>query len=241
MATRSLEIIYCANGNPRFAQIAKEHGFSLGAQLPGTIYDVHNPLYFADQDFKNPRYVAYIKALKKYKPYMASVLDIEEWRRLDEYLMRAEEISQYCQVVMLIPKINGVIKQLPREINNKKVILGYSVPTRFGGTTVPIAEFQDWSVHLLGGSPQVQMELMPRFNTVSLDGNYAHLMTRHNQFWVPGNAHYAKNKYWPTLAEADNKKWGDGSNQADAPYEAFRRSCQNIMAAWANLKNLKTG
>jgi hypothetical protein len=238
MATRTLEVIYCAAGNQRFVQIAREHGFLIGAQLPGTIYDTHLPLWFADQDFKRPRYVAYIQALKKHRPYMASVLDIEEWRRLDEYLMRAEEISQYCTKVMLIPKVNGVIKHLPREINSKEVRLGYSVPTRFGGTTVPIAEFQDWPVHLLGGSPQIQMELAPRFNTASLDGNYAQLMTRYNQFWVPGNAHYAKNKYWPTLVEADGQKWGNGSKQADAPYEAFRRSCKNIMAMWNSVTHV---
>lgn len=224
----ALEIIYCANGNPRFTQIAKEHGFLIGAQLPGTIYDIHKPLHFADQDFKRPRYVAYIKAIKKHKPYMASVLDIEEWRRFDEYMMRAEEISQYCQIVMLIPKVNGIINHLPREINSKEVRLGYSVPTRFGGTTVPIAEFQDWPVHLLGGSPQKQFDLYPKFNTVSCDGNMAKLMANNCQFWTNGNAHYAINKWWPTLLESEGKRWeGD-----DAPYEAFRRSCQNIMAMW---------
>lgn len=117
------DLIYCANGNRRFAEIAKSYGFLIGAQLPGTIYDVHKPLYFADQDFKKPRYVDYIKAIRKYQPYMASVLDLEEWRRLDEYLMRADEISRYCHVVMLIPKTNGIIKELPREINGKQVRL----------------------------------------------------------------------------------------------------------------------
>lgn len=228
------DIIYCANGNARFAQIAKEYGFFIGAQLPGILYDAHKPLYFADQDFKHPRYVAYIKSIRKYQPYMASVLDIEEWRRLDEYLMRAEEISKYCQVVMLIPKVRGIIKELPRWINGKKVRLGYSVPTRFSGTTVPIDEFQDWPIHLLGGSPHKQIELASKFNTVSADGNYSHKMARFCQFWVNGTATYASNPYWPTLLEADRKLWGDGSKFADAPYEAFRRSCQNIMEYWHN-------
>lgn len=145
------ELIYCADGNRRFAEIAINTGFKYGAQLPNTVYF---PPYFADQDFKRPRYTGYIQALRRHRPYMASVLDIEEQRRLDEYLMRADEVSLYCQVVMLIPKINGVIKILPRQINGKTVRLGYSVPTRFGGTSVPIDEFGDWPVHLLGGSPK---------------------------------------------------------------------------------------
>lgn len=225
---------YCADGNRRFAEIAIEAGFLYGAQLPKTIY--FHP-WFCDQDFKRPRYVDYIQALRKYRPYLASVLDIEESRRLDEYLMRAEEISQYCTEVMLIPKVHGIIKELPREINGKRVRLGYSVPTRFGGTTVPISEFQDWPIHLLGGSPTKQFKLAKQMNVVSCDGNYHQLMAGHCQYFVPdGSARYARNRFWPTLRESGGGvSWGDGSAKANANYEAFRRSCQNIMAMWGQL------
>lgn len=225
----AIDLIYCADGNRRFARIAIEAGFLYGAQLPKTIYFAP---YFADQDFKRPRYTGYIRSLRKWKPYLASVLDIMELRRLDEYLMRAEEVSQFCEEVMLIPKVNGIIKQLPREINGKRVRLGYSVPTRFGGTTVPVSEFQDWPVHLLGGSPNKQFELSKEMNVVSCDGNYAQLMSRYNQFFYPERYHPARNPIWPTLLEFHGEKWGDGSATADAPYEAFRRSCKNIMAMW---------
>lgn len=216
-------LIYCANGNPRFARIAKDYGFLIGAQLPGTLYDVHLPLYFADQDFKKPRYVAYIKALKKYRPYLATVLDIMEYRRLDEYLMRAKEISQYCEEIMLIPKVKGIVKELPRKINNQKVRLGYSVPTQFGGTLVSIEEFDGWPVHLLGGSPKTQLQLATEFDTISVDGNYAQKVARFGMFWT--------GKKWLSIENHDGRKWGD-----DMPYEAFRRSCENIMASWNNLK-----
>lgn len=225
-----ISLIYCADGNRRFAEIAIKAGFLYGAQLPKTIY--FKP-YFADQDFKNPRYVGYIKAIRKHRPYLASVLDIMEWRRLDEILMRAEEISLYCTEVMLIPKISGVIKELPEEINGKRVRLGYSVPTRFGRTDVNIDEFGAWRVHLLGGSPLKQFELSKELNVVSCDGNYAQLMSVYCCFFVPdGSATYAKNRFWPTLREANGQKWGDGSNIADAPYEAFSRSCKNIIKMW---------
>lgn len=231
MRVREITLYYCADGNRRYAEIATKAGFLYGAQLPKTVY--FQP-HFADQDFKRPRYVGYIQALRKYRPHLASVLDIMEWRRLDEYLMRAEEISQYCTEVMLIPKLPGVIKELPREINGKKVRLGYSVPTRFGGTSVLVDEFQDWPVHLLGGSPLKQFELAQEMNVASCDGNYHQLMAGHCGFFVPdGSAQYAKNRFWPTLREANGgEKWGDGSDKADAPYEAFRRSCESIMKMW---------
>lgn len=247
-----MEIIYCADGNPSFMQIAKDYKFLTGAQLPRKIYDEHLPLYFADQDFKRPRYTGYIRALRKYRPIMASVLDIMEWRRWDEYLMRAEEISQYCQVVMFVPKLNGVIKQLEiefpnKKINGKEIRLGYSIKTRYGGTDVPTKEFEGWSVHLLGGSPIEQLKKSTEMSVVSCDGNYAQLMSGYCQFFYPeflwtdeyreraekkGKDREIKNPIWPTLLEFDKRRWGDGSDTADAPYEAFRRSCENIMKAW---------
>lgn len=209
------ELIYCADGNRRFAEIAIEAGFFYGAQLPKTVY---LPLYFADQDFKRPRYADYIVALRRHRPFMASVLDIEERRRMEEYMMRAEEISRYCSVVMLIPKVVGIIQELPREICGKPVRLGYSVKTKFGGTAVPISEFQDWPIHLLGGSPKKQFQLAREMNVVSADGNYAQKMSLFNEFWDGSN--------WRELSEHGGKV------DIDGPYESFRRSCENIMEMW---------
>lgn len=249
-------LIYCADGNPRFMKIAKDHKFLTGAQLPRKIYDVHLPLHFADQDFKRPRYVGYIRALRLYQPVMASVLDLMEWRRWDEYLLRAEEVSQYCQVVMLIPKLNGAIEKLTqqfpdRKINGKEIRLGYSVQTGYGGTDVPTAEFGDWPVHLLGGSPFEQLRKTQEMNVVSCDGNFAQLMSGYCQFFEPeGTPFYLdkdgkkikpKNRFWPTLREASGgESWGDGSDKADANYEAFRRSCKAIMEMWENPEKFKS-
>jgi hypothetical protein len=46
-----MDIIYCAAGNKRYADIAIKHGMRYGAQLPNTVY--HAP-HFADQDWKQP-------------------------------------------------------------------------------------------------------------------------------------------------------------------------------------------
>lgn len=249
MAARP-ELIYCANGNERFARIAIEAGFTYGAQLPGTVY--FRP-EFADQDWKQPNREAYMAVLQKHKPRMATVLDWEHDEQLPEVLAWAEEVAALVtESVLIIPKVLGGVARLPRIIGGRQVRLGYSVPTRHGGTQVPAWEFLGWPVHLLGGSPHAQMSLagisldsrppmmgfakgVPRLNVQSVDGNMHHLMaTWHCQFWMPGTARYARSRYWPTLREANRHLWGDGSADADAPYEAFRRSCKNIMAAWMN-------
>ena len=219
-----MEIIYCANGNQRFAQIAIDAGFRYGAQLPGTVYRAP---WFADQDWKKPNREQYMAALAQHRPHMASVLDWERQEQLPEVLAWAEDAAQYVEVVMLIPKVQCGIPQLPRAIGGKPVRLGYSVPTKFGGSQLPAWEFAGWPVHLLGGSPHKQMALTQYFNVRSADGNLHQLMAvRFCEFW--------KNGKWLELNEHGEHY------ENDAPYEAFRRSCENIMAAWRTQLPLDT-
>jgi hypothetical protein len=229
----AIEIIYCANGNRRFAQIAIEAGMTYGAQLPGTVYF---PPEFADQDWKKPNRTAYMAALAQHRPRMATVIDWEHDEQLPEVLEWAEEAAQYVETVILIPKVLGGIPRLPRRINGASVRLGYSVPTAYGGTELPLWEFAGWPVHLLGGSPHRQIHVAHYLNAVSADGSMTKRMAMKAQFWTPGTAQFAKDKYWPSLRAADGRAWGDGSSTADAPYEAFRRSCVNVMAAWRALE-----
>lgn len=235
--------IYCASGNRRFAETAIGAGFRYGGQLPNTVYF---PLYFADQDWKKYSRAkpvrkpavraAYMQALAQHKPHMATVLDWEHEEQLDEVLSWAEEAAQYTENVLLIPKVHGGIQRLPRTVGGKRVVLAYSVPSGYAGTKLSPYAFAGWPVHLLGGQPQGQMGLFRRMSdfceVVSVDGNFAQKMAvRHCQYWEPGDAYYAINKWWPSLREANGgKSWGH-----DAPYEAFRRSCVNIMAAWQRL------
>jgi len=214
-----VELIYCGGSNRRFAQIAIDHGFLFGSQLPRTVY---HPLHFADQDWKKPNRAAYMAALAQHRPHMATVLDLEREEQLGEVISWAEEAAQYVQCVMLIPKVFGIIPRLPRRIGGADVRLGYSVPTKFGGTELPVWEFAGWPVHLLGGQPQTQMALAHYMDVRSVDGNYAMLKaTKFCTFWQDGG--------WRMLCDV-------GINGAkDAPYEAFRRSCENIAAAWAKL------
>jgi hypothetical protein len=227
------EIIYCADGNARFAEIAIEAGFTYGAQLPRTVY--FDPA-FVDQKWRNPNRAKYMAALAQYRPRIATVLDWERQGQLSEVLEWAEEAAQFTETVVIIPKVWGGIARLPRQIGGKPVRLGYSVPTGFAGTSVTLWEFMGWPVHLLGGSPLTQYQLSQYcgLNVVSVDCNYHQkIATRYNQFFEPIRVNYARNKNWPTLREANGgRKWGDGSATADAPYEAFRRSCENIMKMW---------
>lgn len=208
------ELIYCADGNARFAKIAIDSGWLYGAQLPAR--GLHYPPYFVDQNWKNPDLPQYATLVAKHRPKIASVLDWERPEQLPEVLAWAETIAPFVEIVMIIPKVIGGVASIPRGIGGKPVRLGYSVPTSFGGTAVPLSEFNGWSVHLLGGRPDRQYRLAHFLNVVSVDGNYHGMKARrfceyfyHGQ-WIP---------------DGGQTKW-------DAPYVVFERSCQNILAMW---------
>lgn len=224
-----LDLVYCAGGNPRFADIAIAAGFRYGAQLPN--YKTYADVWFADQDWKNPDRAAYMAALAQHRPQMATVLDWEYSSQLDEVLNWAEEAANHVERVLIVPKVIGEIDRLPRRIGGKDIVLAFSVPTTHGGTQVPNWEFAGWPLHLLGGSPQQQMRYALHLNAiadvVSADGNMSNKMAHYCRFWrsKPG----AKG-HWVQLAEVGDGNWGK-----DANAEAFRRSCANIMEAWRGL------
>lgn len=220
----NVELIHCGGGNRRFYEIAKTHGFLYGAQLPDTIY---GPLHFADQDWKKPNRQKYMSELAKHRPFIASVLDWEQHDQLPEVLSWAEEAAQYVQVVMIIPKVTWGVDRVPLVIGGRPVRLGYSVPTKFGGTSTPIWEFGNRPVHLLGGNPHRQLALTHYLNVVSADSNFAQRMAvKHCAFYEPDKKRHTKTYYWPTIQEAEGQK------PDDAPYKAFARSCENIMRLW---------
>jgi hypothetical protein len=164
-----IKLIFCGGGNRKATRIAQNIGLLLGAQLPDTVYE---PIYFADQDWKNPKRELYTEYIKKYIPNIATVLDLEHPNQLNEVMDWANELSNYVENIIIIPKYSGAISELPYHINNKEIILGYSVPTKYGGTTVPFDEFDGRKVHLLGGKPHYQLLLYRHLNVYSVDTNW---------------------------------------------------------------------
>ena len=187
-----------------------------GAQLPGTVYF---PPEFVDQDWKRPDRAAYVAAVAQHRPRIATVLDWERDEQLPEVLGWAEDVAPFVERVIIIPKVIGGVPRLPRRIGGREVVLGYSVPTRYGGTELPLWEFAGWPVHLLGGSPHRQLHVAHYLEIISADGNYINRKATQFCEWWNG-------RRWEPLRP----------KQDDAPYEAFRRSCVNVLAAWRALE-----
>lgn len=222
-----IDLIYCADGGPRFAEIAIRYGFKYGSQSAKTVYF---PPAFIDYDFKakSSKWIRHVADCKKYRPGLAIIPDWMESRRLSEIVdLRAVELAPYVGELLIVPKVKGGIDKLPHSIAGKPVRLAYSVPTGFGSTDVEISEFQGWPVHLLGGNLGMQMELAKQMNVVSADANKHKMKANYAEVWT---GYYIKgDKVIDRYRQLQSFGFGE---LADAPYHAFALSCINIKAWW---------
>lgn len=220
----TVQIIYCSSGNYILQNIAENYGFEYGLRLP---YNKSNDkqLYFADQDWKNPNKNLYIHQVSIYKPKLATIMDIEHRFQLNDALDWGNKISHFVETIIMIPKCTGIINKLPRQINGKNVILGYSVPSKYGKTKLNTNLFKGWKIHLLGGSPERQILFSNDLDVISIDCNY-HSM-KANKF----------GEYWTGKKDGNTRWWKKldscfiGKNRS---LKAFELSCKNISEYWDN-------
>ena len=124
---------------------------------------------FLDIDWTNYCFQRHLAAVKATRPLVTVAQDITHRRQLDRVLDQALELLLYAERVIVVPKA----KSLERDMNElipDDLYLGFSVPTRYGGTRISPRAFQR-PVHLLGGRPDVQRRLADHMPVVSLDCN----------------------------------------------------------------------
>ena len=217
-----VDFIFCGKDHSHCLDIAMRSGFLYGRQLPygeKTKY----PMYFADQNWKKPNRLLYMKSLEFHRPHMATVLDLERRDQREEVLDWAASAAQFVNVVIIIPKVS-LIHTLPKQIGSAEVRLGYSVPTKYGGTEILTSEFLGWPVHLLGGNPAQQKKLMHYMNVRSADGNMLLKLARGGKIWMPGKGIFTSNPVQFTVAYG--KRWNGETSMME---EVFRQSCDNMM------------
>ena len=133
---------------------------------------------FVDNDYFKYDHAAHLEAVKRFTPKYATVRDIMTeaqcetagitYHSLEQVLEWADELAQYAQNVIVIPKYD-CIDAIP-----ERFMLGYSVPTSHGGTPLSVDLFRGRRVHLLGGSWRAQLDFLDALgdDVVSLDNNY---------------------------------------------------------------------
>jgi len=158
------------------------HSYQVSSQavklgwLPGARYtnlrDVRkfDRLGFLDIDWKNYDYSKHLQATKDARPMLTVARDVVDIDELDQILSEALELSQWADTVVIVPKDLRLQPMLPHIIP-EDFLLGYSVPTGYGGTELPLSCFAPRKVHLLGGHPAKQRALGEQLMVESIDCN----------------------------------------------------------------------
>lgn len=136
---------------------------------------------FLDIDWKNYCFDSHLAAAKRSRPYLTVARDVEDLSQIDQVLREASKLQKFVTRIVIVPKDPRLEGQLHRVIPNE-FVLGYSVPTRYGGTKIKPEAFE-WSVHLLGGRPDVQRRLADSMPVVSMDCNRFTLDARFGDFF----------------------------------------------------------
>ena len=212
-------LVYCAGDGRRFAEIAVAAGFAYGVRSD---MRPHHPVQMADLNWRKPDLDAHAAFVAEHRPALAVAPDLLTRDDLVPALRYAERLAEHAARVIVVPKYAGAVADIPRE---PWIVLGYSVPTRYGGADAQLLwEWSGWPVHLLGGSPQAQLTLAYYLNVVSLDGNSHQRAARRGVWWC------STRRGWRTRDPAVPLG-------PDLPYRAFARSCAEIRAAWGLERN----
>lgn len=162
--------------------IGEEYGWLPGARYTN-LRDIKtfDKIGFIDIDWKDYDYKRHLEAVKSVKPIFTIARDVEELENLEEIISEASELALYAENVLIVPKdikMTGRFKELiPAEF-----LLGYSVPSKYGGTEIPPSSF-DRPVHLLGGRPDVQRKLADLMPVISFDCNRFTLDARFGDYF----------------------------------------------------------
>lgn len=209
------ELIFCAGRTRRYAEIALAAGFAYGCRSD---YRPLFPVIFADLDWRHPDLPGHLAFVAAQQPRYAVAPDVLALADLPAALEYARRLHEHAAHVLIVPKCAGVVERLPAW---PWLIVGYSVPTPYGGAHAGmLTEYRDWPIHLLGGSPQAQMRLARYLRVVSADGNSHMKAARWGSFWEHGG--------WASKLRGTPR-------DTDFPYRAFAISCANIAAAWRTL------
>ena len=212
-------LIYCAGGNAELVRIAYEAGWQLGVRSDKYHYPGYK-LALVDVDYKKPDFEKHLARVAKEQPMFATVPDLSDKEfdlaDVERALVQAERLKDYCQTVLLVPKLLGQLELIPAEY-----AIAFSIPTKYGGAKFHHSALTGRRVHLLGGSPQEQMRLYYQINTrfggqvISADGNMGQKMAM--QFL----------KYWERSRWV---RWPDSSQSQY--YPCWQRTCENVYQSW---------
>lgn len=215
---RTPYLITC-HGRP-VSRLAESLGWLPGARYTN-LRDIRgaNRVGLIDIEWVAYDFAKHLAAVQSTRPLLTVAKDIEKESELSRVIDQADELLRFAQNVILVPKDRRLAHNLEQRIP-KRFILGYSVPTMYGRTALPLASFLGRAVHLLGGRPDTQLRLARQLEVFSVDVNRFTL-------------------------DASFGDYFDGESFRPHPQGGYMRciedSIRNITKCWAHLRREKGG
>jgi hypothetical protein len=199
-------------GRPDLTAYAADHGYLRGTRLDD------EPRYrredvrvdFLDLHWEQPDWSGLLEAAEWHRPKYAIAGDYDG-NNYDEVHRRAGKLREYAENVIVVPHDPGEIERVP-----EWCVVGYSTPSAYAGTDAPVWEYYGRDVHILGGTPHGQFELLDylgRDTVVSMDCN-----SHHKAATIGAKAWHSEPPHWRKV---------DGD---DAVERAYRRAVDNLAA-----------
>lgn len=192
-----MKFIYVRGGSKRAPEVAKSAGAYYGIRSD---YKPYDDVYMLDVDFHNftpEEWPKYLEKVRKYRPTMALAPDYGELKkhtvtRSELYSYLHDLIVSNVPEILVCPKFPSAISHIP--VSNH-IIVAISVPARnYAGFVPPDSDLKSLNsrrIHLLGGNPKRQAELICKLQGVgaiihSVDGSYLALKAGFGQYFEGG-------------------------------------------------------
>jgi uncharacterized protein DUF6610 len=158
------------HGRPTL-RLARKYGWLPGARYTN-LRDIRgfDTVGLIDVDWNDYSFARHLDAVRAVNPLITVARDFEHTAQFPELLEQVEKLREHCRFVVIVPKTRafGAVRHW---FTGDFHLLGYSMPTGYGKTTLPRREFGERPVHLLGGRPIAQFEMSRHLNVFSLDCN----------------------------------------------------------------------
>ena len=130
---------------------AVKHGWLPGARYTN-LRDIRNfdTIGLLDIDWRNYSFERHLSAARSVKPIITVARDVLVAAELDAVIDEAIALGEHARQVIVVPKAPDLTIEDLRRVP-EYFPFGYSVPSRYGETVVPLNWFER-PVHLLGGS-----------------------------------------------------------------------------------------
>lgn len=157
--------IHCQGNNRKVPAWANRAGMAYGTRHDNT---PRAWPYMLDINWKKVVWPEYLTKVRLLRPVMAMAQDYEHPDQRERMLAQVADLRALGVLrIGVIPKFGGAVADIPPDC-----IVAVSVPSSYAGFVPEMSELAERKIHLLGGNPQAQADLITRLGGAVISTDY---------------------------------------------------------------------